>query len=253
MIYGLYLSASGVLTNTYRQDVITNNIANSETVGFKKDLALLQQRPTAAEELGRPGQTNPLLEPIGGGLLAADTVVDSRPGEIEPTGNNLDVALQGRGFLAVTKGGQTNLTRNGQMVINRSGQLALSNDPTETFLDYRQKAINLDMQYPATISADGTITQNGKVVDRLGLFNIADQSLLSKQGNTLLGLPATGGALQAATPTVRSGFIERSNVDPATELTDLMETQRELEANANMMHIQDETLDKLVNDVGRVS
>ncbi len=53
MIYGLYLSASGVLTNLYRQDVIANNIANSETVGFKKDLTILQQRPTAAQELHR--------------------------------------------------------------------------------------------------------------------------------------------------------------------------------------------------------
>src|SRR6202167_1219493 len=118
MIYGLYLSASGVLTNSYRQDVIANNIANSETVGFKKDLALLQQRPTAAQELGRYDQTNSLLEPIGGGLLAANTVVDSSPGEIESTGNNLDVALQGKGFLAVSHNGQTHLTRNGQMILN---------------------------------------------------------------------------------------------------------------------------------------
>ena len=71
MIYGLYLSASGVLTNSYRQDVIANNIANAETVGFKKDLSILQQRPTAAQQLGRWNQTDPALEPIGGGLLLA--------------------------------------------------------------------------------------------------------------------------------------------------------------------------------------
>jgi flagellar basal-body rod protein FlgF len=253
MIYGLYLSASGVLTNSYRQDVIANNIANSETVGFKKDLALLQARPTAAQETGQYGETNSLLEPVGGGLLAANTLVDSSPGEIESTGNNFDVALQGKGFLAVRHNGQTHLTRNGQMILNRSGQLALSNDPNQIFLDARQKPISLDGTMPATISTDGTITQNGKAVDRLGLFSIADVTQLSKEGGTLLGLPATGGQLQAAKPTVRSGFIERSNVDPAIELTQLMDTQRQLEANANMMHIQDETLDKLVNDVGRVS
>ena len=71
MIYGLYLSASGVLANSYRQDVIANNIANSETVGFKKDLTMLQQRPTAAQETGHWSQTDSLLEPLGGGLLAA--------------------------------------------------------------------------------------------------------------------------------------------------------------------------------------
>ena len=253
MIYGLYLSASGVLTNSYRQDVIANNIANSETIGFKKDLALLQARPTAAQELGLYNQTNSMLEPVGGGLLASDTVVDPSPGEIEPTGDNLDVALQGRGFLAINQNGQTRLTRNGEMLVNRNGQLAMANNPNDTVLDYRQKEIGLSTQYPVTISADGTITQNGKAVDRLGLFTIGDPTHLQKMGSTLLGIPANGGALQAATPVVRSGFIERSNVDPALELTELMDTQRQLEANANMMHIQDETLDKLVNDVGRVS
>lgn len=253
MIYGLYLSASGVLTNSYRQDVIANNIANSETVGFKKDLALLQQRPTAAQELGRYDQTNSLLEPIGGGLLAANTVVDSSPGEIESTGDNLDVALQGKGFLAVSHNGQTHLTRNGQMVLNRNGQLAMSNDPNQAILDYKQKPVTIDPSFPVTITTDGTITQNGKAVDRLGLFDVADPTQLSKDGGTLLGITAGAGKLRATTPTVRSGFIERSNVDPAIELTDLMDTQRQLEANANMIHIQDETLDKLVNDVGRVS
>ena len=252
MNYGLYLSASGVLTSSYRQDVIANNIANSETVGFKKDLALLQQRPTAAQELARSDQTNSVLEPIGGGLLASSTVVDSRPGEIEPTGNNFDVALQGKGFLAVSSGGEIHLTRNGQMILDRAGRLVLSNDPNQAVLDSKQSPIVLDSTTPTTIATDGTITQNGKVMATLGLFDVSDPSALRKEGATLLSTPA-GAQLDRAVPTVRSGFVERSNVDPATELTELMDTQRQLEANANMIHIQDETLDKLVNDVGKIS
>jgi len=58
MIYGLYLSAAGVITNSYRQDVIANNIANAETVGFKKDLAMFQERPTQAQETGATASTN---------------------------------------------------------------------------------------------------------------------------------------------------------------------------------------------------
>jgi len=252
MIYGLYLSASGVLTNSYRQDVIANNIANSETVGFKKDMALLQQRPTAAQELARSDQTNSLLEPIGGGLLASSTVVDSLAGEIEPTGNNFDVALQGNGYLAVSSDGKIHLTRNGQMVLDRTGRLVLSNDPNQAILDSKQSPIVLDPTSPTTIATDGTITQNGKPLATLGLFDVSDPSTLRKDGATLLSTPADA-MLNKAAPTVRSGFVERSNVDPATELTELMDTQRQLEANANMIHIQDETLDKLVNDVGRIS
>jgi flagellar basal body rod protein FlgG len=252
MIYGLYLSASGVLTNSYRQDVIANNIANSETVGFKKDITLLQQRPTAAQELARSPQTNSLLEPIGGGLLASSAVVDSMPGEVESTGNNFDVALQGNGFLAVSSGGKIHLTRNGQMALDRAGRLVLSNDPNQAVLDSKQSPIVLDSTTPTTIATDGTITQNGKVMATLGLFDVSDPSALRKEGATLLSTPA-GAQLDRAVPTVRSGFVERSNVDPATELTELMDAQRQLEANANMIHIQDETLDKLVNDVGKIS
>jgi flagellar basal body rod protein FlgG len=251
MIYGLYLSASGVITNSYRQDVIANNIANSETVGFKKDLAILQQRPTAAQELGEQGQTNPLLENIGGGLLAARQAVDMRAGEYEPTGNNTDLALDGHGFFAVSGGGKTRLTRNGQFLLNRNGALSLSNNPAQIVLDDKQSPITLDSTQPFTIASDGTITQATKKVARLGLFDVADPETLQKDGGTLLSIP-DGATLSAANPTVRTGFIERSNVDPATELVELMDTQRQLEANANMIQMQDQTLDKLVNDVGKI-
>jgi flagellar basal-body rod protein FlgF len=251
MIYGLYLSASGVITNSYRQDVIANNIANSETVGFKKDLAILQQRPTAAQELGLENQTNPLLENIGGGLLAARLAVDTRPGEYEPTGNGTDLALDGDGFFAVSGGGKMHLTRNGQFLLNRNGTLALSNDPSEVVLDEKQTPITLNGPQPITIASDGTITQAGKVVARIGLFNAGNPEELQKDGGTLLSVPQ-GTTLTQANPTVRTGFIERSNVDPAAELVELMDTQRQLEANANMIQIQDQTLDKLVNDVGKI-
>jgi flagellar basal body rod protein FlgG len=251
MIYGLYLSASGVMTNSYRQDVIANNIANSETVGFKKDLAILQQRSTAAQELGQQSQTNPLLENIGGGLLAARLAVDTRPGEFEPTGNNMDLALEGNGFLAVGSGKKMHLTRNGQLILNRNGALALSNDPAQTVLDDKRVPITLDGTQPINIASDGTITQAGKIVAHIGFFDTGDPEALQKDGGTLLSIPE-GATLTQASPTVRTGFVERSNVDPATELTELMDTQRQLEANANMIHIQDETLDKLVNDVGKI-
>jgi flagellar basal body rod protein FlgG len=81
---------------------------------------------------------------------------------------------------------------------------------------------------------------------------VANEAQLKKEGGTLLSVPA-GTQLNAATPSLHSQFIERSNVDPAIELANLMETQRQLEANANMIKLQDDTLDKLVNDVGKMS
>ena len=92
MLYGLYLSATGVMTNSYRQDVIANNIANADTVGFKKDLALFQQRRTALQETGgAPSRSNALMEALGGGIFASPTIMDRTQGELETTANPLDV------------------------------------------------------------------------------------------------------------------------------------------------------------------
>src|SRR6185503_11059153 len=101
MIYGLYLSATGVLANSYRQDVIANNLANSETVGFKRHLAVFQQRPPESQELGRTDLSDSMLDHIGGGFLLSPTMVDTTQGELETTGNNLDAAIVGKGYFAV--------------------------------------------------------------------------------------------------------------------------------------------------------
>ena len=107
MIYGLYLSAAGVVSSSYRQDVIANNLANSETVGFKRDLPLFQERLTEAQQRRGGSHSDPLMEGLGGGLLASPTLVDNRAGDLEHTGAPLDVAIQGDGFFAVDDHGQT--------------------------------------------------------------------------------------------------------------------------------------------------
>jgi flagellar basal body rod protein FlgG len=84
MLYGLYLSATGVVTSSYKQDVVANNLANSESVGFKRDVPSFQERLTEAAARRQPGASNPLLEKLGGGLFASPTAVDPRQGELEP-------------------------------------------------------------------------------------------------------------------------------------------------------------------------
>src|SRR3954464_4887720 len=107
MLYGLYLSATGVMTNSYRQDVIANNIANAETVGFKRDLALFQARRTALQENGlAPSRSDKLMESRGVWVFASPTVMDHSQGEMEKTGSNLDVAIMGQGYYTVSHDGQ---------------------------------------------------------------------------------------------------------------------------------------------------
>jgi flagellar basal-body rod protein FlgF len=254
MIYGMYLSATGVLTNTYRQDVIANNLANSESVGFKKDLALFRERKTAAEEMGgHTGQVDSNLENIGGGLLANPTLVDTSQGEIEPTGNNMDLAISGKGYFAVQSGGKVSLTRNGQFMVNRNGDLVLGNNGGQTVLDTKQAPIQLLPNKQVTFSTDGTVMQGGNAVAKIGLFDVSDPSQLKKEGGTLLTVPPSQSLATDSNSMMKSGFVERSNVDPATELASLMDTQRQLEANANMIRYQDQTLGELISSVGKVS
>lgn len=250
MLYGLYLSATGVITSSHRQDVVANNLANSESVGFKRDVATFRQRLTEASARGTPGLSNPMLEMLGGGTFAQPTLVDSRQGELEPTGNPMDVAIQGDGYFAVIDRGQSRLTRNGQFVVDRKGRLTLSNGEGQPVLDPKGKPITLAPGLPTSISNDGVITQAGQLAGRIGVFDVPERSKLIKQGGTLLSHP--GQTLVPATGTLRSEFVERANVDPATELADLMDAQRQLEANANMIRYQDQTLGRLVNEVGKI-
>jgi flagellar basal-body rod protein FlgF len=255
MLYGLYLSAAGVMTNSYRQDVIANNLANSETVGFKKDLATFRQRATGTKEMpAEAGYSNPLLDRIGGGTLADPTLVDTSQGDSEETGNPLDAAIQGPGFFAVDDHGTERLTRNGQFMINRAGTLIQSGGANLPVLDIAGKPIQLDgtLASQTEIERDGTIVQGNAPVARLGVVDVPNPTALRNEGATLFSYPDMT-AVTASNSMVKGEFVEEANVDPATEMAALMDTQRQLEANANMIHYQDATLDKLVNTVGKIS
>ena len=250
MIYGLYLSATGVMTSSYQQDVIANNLANTETVGFKRDVPAFKQRLTAAQESRRAGGwSDPILEGLGGGLLSMPNQIDYAQGAIEETGVPLDVAIQGDGFFAVKDNDATRLTRDGRFMLNRQGQLILPGG--QPVLDRNQQPIALAPDAPASIDADGQITQNGQAVARLGLFDVPDKAALNKLGGGLLAFPEAD-QLTPASGRLRGQYLERSNVDPTTEMAQLMDTQRQLEANANMIRMQDSTLQRLVNDVGKI-
>lgn len=253
MNYGLYLSATGIMASSYKQDVIANNLANSETTGFKRDLALFRERQTAARESGAFGDsTNPLLENLTGGSFATPTLVDHSQGDLEPTGRAYDCAIEGSGYFMIDDHGTQRITRAGQFQVDSNGSLILANSDGQRVLDPDRKPIVLSPSWQVAVGKDGTITQDGKPVARVGVFDVPDQSKITKHGGLLLDSPEIANARPSATSVVHGGFLERSNVDPAVELSQLMAAQRELEANANMIRYQDQTLQRLVNDVAKV-
>jgi flagellar basal-body rod protein FlgB len=258
MNYGMYLSATGVLTNSYRQDVIANNLANAETVGFKRNLALFHERlaeQIVARQSGALSfdSADPLFDLMTGGTLAAPTAVDTRQGELEQTGNTLDVAIQGSGYFAVQHGNDKHLTRDGRFILDRAGNLILANSAGDRVLDVRGKPIAIDpsLSPHLSITDDGQISAQGVTLAQIGLFDVPNPHQLVKRGRTLLSYPNPSEFTPGA-GSLRSKFVERSNVDPTLELTQLMDAQRQLEANANMIRYQDQAMGKLVNEVGKI-
>src|SRR3954468_14774029 len=212
MIYGLYQSAAGIQSSSYRQDVIANNIANAETAGFKRDIAMFDERLTEAQarRIATGNSTNSILENLGGGLLAHPTLVDTRQGDLEPTGNPLDVAIEGKGFFQVKNAkGDKFLTRNGQFSTDRAGNLILATTDGDAVLDERGNGIQLPVGAgPVQVARDGTISAGPKAIARLGLYDVDDPGTLKKQGDTLLAYDNQ--PLKAASGILRPEFVERS-------------------------------------------
>lgn len=254
MQYGLWLSASGVMSNVHKQDVIANNLANAETVGFKRDVTSFQQRLTEAAEqrLSPRTNSNQLLEALGGGLTVRPSRADMSQGEVEFTGSDKEVAIEGEGFLAVRGAEGDSLTRDGRFMVDREGFLVTGGQTPRKVLNDRKEPIRFDSRARLDILNDGSILQNGQSVNKLGLFNVANPSELAKQGDNLFR-SAGPMVLKPSQALVRAGFVERANVDPATELTQLMETQRAMEANANMIRTQDQMMARVVSDVGKIT
>jgi flagellar basal-body rod protein FlgF len=186
-------------------------------------------------------------------VLVAPGLVDSQQGDLENTGNPLDLGIQGGGYFTVSDGKTKSLTRDGAFMLNNAGDLVLSSSQKQHVLDEQGNPIHIAGGGASIqVLSNGQMLQNEQPVAKLQLVDVADPSKFTKRGANLLVYPADGD-LRPANGEMHGGFQERANVDPTHELVDLMDTQRQLEANANMIKTQDSMLDKLVNDVAKIS
>lgn len=261
MNYGLYLSASGVMSNLYRQDVYANNLANVRTVGFKPDMPTIQQRdPESREGSHSFDLSNELLDRLGGGVMAGRQGINMQPGSLRDTGNPLDVALVGRNaFLTVqatdpTTGNQSvQLTRDGRMTLNDQGTLVMAGNGSPVLSEQGQP-ITLPPGAEAMIDGRGNVLVNGEPIARLGVTGINDTERLIKQGN---GLYHVGGRGEwRATPddgSVKAGYLEDSAVDPITAMMDVIKATKAVTSNGRLLQYHDLINDRAVNQLGRVS
>ncbi|MCC7144906.1 MAG: flagellar hook basal-body protein [Phycisphaeraceae bacterium] len=260
MNYGLYLSASGVLTNMYRQDVFANNLANVNTPGFKPDLPTVRQRDPESVEDNLFGQRHDLLDRLGGGALAGRQWINFSPGSLLQTGGPLDAALVEKNqFFVVAqrdeKSGETliRLTRDGRLGMNADGELIQMVSGARV-LDENDQPIHLNTERPARIDRAGRLIQDGEPVGKVQIARVEDPQTLTKLGQNLLGF-ADGQDTRAqdGEATIRPGYQEASGVEPVQTLMSLVDATKAITANANLIRYHDMLMDKAVNVLGRVT
>lgn len=251
MIYGIYLSAEGAHAQDYRLNVIANNLANVDTIGFKRQLAICQARYSEPAARGLSGIGAADMENLSGGVLPAVSKTDLTPGPIKQTGSPTDFAIRGDGFFAVQKDNEVFLTRAGNFSLNSRGQLVTQFGVQQyPVLNDNLQPITLDPQLPWEVTREGTIRQAG-VVQNLAVMKPASADDLVPVGENLYRTTQPPQPVPLAERQVAQGFLEMSAVQPTLAMVELLEASRLLEANLNMVQTQDQMLGALFNRVLR--
>lgn len=207
-------------------DVISQNVANMRTTGYRAE------RPFAS---------------VAGLSGSGDDVrLDLSDGALDPTGRPDDLALRGQGFFAVDVGGTTLLERNGAFHVDSDQQLV---DAAGHAVQGGNGPIEIDGQ-TMKVGADGTISVDGKAVDKLQIVAVSDPALVKETGN---GLYSYAGPEGEWTGSVHQGALEQANVDASGEMVRLMEVTRHAQAVRHALQAYDEAMQSGINHLGENS
>ena len=252
MIQGLYAAANGMMAVEDRQAVIANNIANVTTPGFKRQVAVQQGFYEQFFGKMRSAAAFNMEKAPGGGVKVVQTFTQFVAGAVTQTGNPLDLALLGPGFLRVDTPEGERFTRNGRLSIGAAGELVT--DQGHRVLGDDGGVIDVSGGL-IEIDETGTVSVNGEVRGQLGLVEFEDRHLLTRAGYTLYA--ASQAALARSNPatntTVSSGGIEMSNVQLPSEMVQMMAALRAYAANQRVLSAIDETTSRLIDQVGAPS
>ncbi len=240
-----YVALSRQMTLRRELDIVANNIANADTTGFKVEQLLL------GEEIGERAR-NAFIRPGVSFVLDNGVGRDFGQGALKQTGRTLDFAIEGEGaFFALKDGGGDAYTRDGAFTLDPEGRLttqagaAVQGDGGDIILDPA-------LGQPA-VAADGTISQNGQRVGRLGVVRFDTLAVLEKGGDGLYRNASNAAALDANDVQVRQGMLEGSNVNPIIEITNLIAIQRAYESVSRMIENTNDLSRRAVERLGRAA
>jgi flagellar basal-body rod protein FlgF/flagellar basal-body rod protein FlgG len=235
-----------MMARTDALDTIANNLANSSTSGFR------ERQTTFSSVLAGSGQ------PLGSQLnvvtnsygLAGSSHLDMQSGSLTRTNNELDLGIDGPGFLAVQTAGGVAYTRSGSLKLSTKGQLVTqTGDPVLG----ENGPITIPTGASVTISADGTISASGAIAGRLKIVEFAAGSDPQSLGSTYYtALPKD--VVDSPLSQVRQGMVESSNVNPVSSVVQLINAQRALEGMRHALTMIDSEIDKTAaQDIPRIS
>jgi flagellar basal-body rod protein FlgG len=247
MIRGIYTAASGMMAEAVRNDSIANNLANVNTAGFKKDVAVTKDFASMLIQRVNDGTEAPVIGSMGTGVVVDEIATIHSSGMMRTTGNDLDMAIDGKGFFTVETPNGVRYTRNGTFTQNSQGELVTQEGYPVLGQNRRIRTNGSKL----TVRGDGRVAVDGVDTDQLQLVEFADDKQLTKEGSSLYSAPANAQS-QSATGVVHQGVLEQSNVNVVAEMVNMISGYRAYEVNAKSVQAQDETLGKAVNDVGKL-
>ena len=264
---GIYEAASGMLVQETHLDVITNNLANVDTPGYKRrisatsDFSALMDRIEKISEDGETKITTVLpadmpfkgREVIGGLSLAAifsEDVMDTFPGVLKTTESPLDIAIDGPGFFAVAdEEGNTFYTRDGSFELDSNGNIVNSNG---LMLQGDGGQISIGNASHIEVNPTGQIIADGQVVGKVAVFNFENPTYMRHVSRNLLAPTEQSGEAEARENVrIWSGALEMSNVEVVTEMTRMIEAQRIYEGASKALMTHDDMTSRLVTAFSR--
>lgn len=258
MLKGLYTAYTGMIHEQHRMDVMTNNLANANTNGFKKEGTTSQSFDSVlAYKIKDTSQAGNLPKRLGNmslGVKTGENYVDYSEGPIKETGNPLDLALSGNGFFTIeytNKAGETSTmyTRDGNFTMTAQGYLVTQDG--DFVLGERGRRIRLDPAQSVSIDRAGNIYQDGAVAASIQITDFEDYNYLERYGENFF-YPVEGATTIEADTEVHSGYLELANMSVVTEMVNMIAIQRHYDANQKVITTYDDTLDKAVNQTGRI-
>lgn len=288
MIRGLYTAASGMVAQEHRMDAISNNIANADTEGYKRDIAAFKAFPELMlrrlnEEITPlpPSRvppplgsvdTAPVVGRLGTGVELNEIYTVFEQGSLKQTENPFDMALESEGFFVVDTPTGERLTRNGSFhlgpegllvtkegypVLGENGPIAIKEN---NFVVDQNGRVYENDEFPDDPERLIAMIENEwgetEMIDRLRLESVPNPRYLRKQGSSLWRSTEESGEQLTlendARPRVRQGFLESSNVNSVTEMVQMIEVNRAYEANQKVLQAQDSSTSRLINDVMRL-